>query len=197
MLNVASHCVGFLLALVGYILLLTKADSAKLVVIASVYGLSLALMFLSSSIYHFISNTNIKKVFRKIDHIAIYLLIAGSYTPFLIVAVDSQLANIGMVIIWLIAILGIVFKLTLGHKYPKLSISTYALMGWLALFMIYPIYNALSGAGFTLLIIGGLCYSAGIPLYLLKSRDFSHALWHMFVVAGAVCHYFAIYLHVF
>lgn len=192
-----SHAIGFVLAILGLVFLLNKSDSSLDKIIATVYGVSLALMFLSSSFYHASHRSKIKKILRKIDHIAIYLLIAGSYTPFLLKSMDIWYAQIAALIIWLIAILGIVFKLALGNQYPKISISTYAVMGWLALFLIYPIYQSLSSLGFTLLVVGGLCYSAGIPLYLLKSRDFSHALWHIFVVAGAACHYFAIYFHVF
>ncbi len=196
-LNVLSHAIGFILSIVGLIFLLNKSVSSLDYVITIIYGMSLALMFLSSSIYHAISKSELKKVLRKVDHIAIYLLIAGSYTPFLLKSMDTWYAQVAAGVIWLIAVLGIIFKLTMGNKYPKISISTYAVMGWMALFMIYPIYQSLSPIGFTLLLVGGLCYSAGIPLYLLKSRDFSHALWHIFVVAGAACHYFAIYYHVF
>jgi len=181
---------------IGLIALLLKSEGVNEIVVTSIYGASLALMFLSSSIYHAINHPVYKAVLRKVDHTAIYLLIAGSYTPFLVFAVPGKLGIVGLVVIWLVAIIGIGFKLIAGHKYPKISIVTYAVMGWLALFLIYPIYQALSGVGFSLLLIGGICYSAGIPLYLLKSRHYSHALWHIAVLAGAACHFFAIYYHV-
>lgn len=99
----------------------------------------------------------------------------------------------GSLVVWAIGIGGIVFKLTMGHKYPKVGVATYAIMGWFALFLIYPIYQSLSGTGFMLLLAGGIGYTLGIPFYMLKSRHFSHAIWHLFVVIGAGCHFFAIY----
>lgn len=194
--NTLSHAFGFVLAIVGIIALCVKASGSLELLVVLVYGISLAMMFLSSSIYHNSVNPKTRVILRKIDHIAIYLLIAGTYTPFLVLGVGTNVAYAGLVVVWLIAFAGIFFKLYFGHKYPKLSIITYAIMGWLALLLIYPIYTALSAAGFTLLIAGGLCYSAGIPLYLLKSRHYSHSLWHVSVVAGAACHFAAIYGHI-
>ena len=195
-LNAASHAFGFVLAILGLVALVVKATTLTSTIVASVYGVSLALMFLSSTLYHSSKELNKKALLRRLDHIAIYLLIAGSYTPFLVIGVGTNIAFIGLAIVWGIGFLGIFFKLYFGHKYPKLSITTYAAMGWLALLLIYPIYLSLSTAGFILLIAGGVCYSAGIPLYLLKSRHYSHALWHFCVVAGAACHFIAIYVYV-
>lgn len=195
-LNTLSHAMGFVLAIFGLVALILKSTTPTSTAVASVYGISLALMFLTSTLYHGSKNKHSKVVLRRLDHIAIYLLIAGSYTPFLAIGVGTNLAFIGLAVVWGIGFLGIFFKLYFGHKYPKLSISTYAAMGWLALLLIYPIYVSLSTAGFTLLIAGGFCYSAGIPLYLLKSRHYSHALWHFCVVAGAACHFIAIYAYV-
>lgn len=195
-LNALSHALGLVLALVGLVALFLKANTLVSTSVAAVYGLSLVLMFLTSTLYHSSKEVKSKAILRRLDHIAIYLLIAGSYTPFLVIGVGTNLAFIGLAVVWGIGFLGIFFKLYFGHKYPKLSISTYAAMGWLALLLIYPIYLSLSTAGFILLIAGGLCYSAGIPLYLLKSRHYSHALWHFCVVAGAACHFIAIYAYV-
>ncbi|MFC4699061.1 hemolysin III family protein [Glaciecola siphonariae] len=196
-LSSATHALGAVMAIVGLILLVQAAQTNMGLFSAWVYGVSLVAMFLSSSSYHLTKAPARRILLRKIDHIAIYLLIAGSYTPILLIAVDTYVARIGTIIIWFIALAGILFKLILGHKYPKISIITYAVMGWMALFMIYPIYLALSDQGFLWLIAGGLCYSAGIPLYLLKSRHFSHALWHLFVLGGAVCHFVTIYFFVY
>lgn len=195
-LNALSHAFGLVLALIGLVALILKANTLLSTSVATVYGLSLVLMFLTSTLYHSSKEIKSKAVLRRLDHIAIYLLIAGSYTPFLVIGVGTNIAFIGLAVVWSIGLLGIFFKLYFGHKYPKLSISTYAAMGWLALLLIYPIYLSLSTTGFILLIAGGLCYSAGIPLYLLKSRHYSHALWHFCVVAGAACHFIAIYAYV-
>lgn len=195
-LNAISHAFGFLLAAIGLVALILKANTVTTTLVVAVYGISLAFMFLTSTLYHSSNKANRKAILRRLDHIAIYLLIAGSYTPFLVIGVGTKTAYVGLAVVWAIGFLGIFFKLYFGHKYPKLSISTYAAMGWLALLLIYPIYLSLSTAGFILLIAGGLCYSAGIPLYLLKSRHYSHALWHFCVVAGAACHFIAIYAYV-
>jgi hemolysin III len=195
-LSAGSHALGFIFALLGITALLFRSQTSSEALISVIYGTSLALMFLSSTVYHAVSEPATKAVLRKIDHTAIYLLIAGSYTPFLLLTVGGQLGVIALIVVWLVGLSGIGFKLTIGHKYPKLGVSTYAFMGWLAVLLIYPIYQSLSAAGFTLLLLGGICYSAGIPLYMLKSRHYSHALWHVFVVVGAACHFFAIYQHV-
>ncbi|MGB3727243.1 MAG: hemolysin III family protein [Glaciecola sp.] len=195
-INAATHGFGFLLALVGLFALLLKAPNAEAVVVSAIYGTSLAFMFLSSSVYHSVSKPHLRLFLRKVDHAAIYLLIAGTYTPFLLLAVGGNLGMYAAIVVWFIGLAGIIFKTLLGHKYPKLGVATYAIMGWLALFLIYPIYQALSVSGFVLLIGGGIAYSLGIPFYMMKSRHYSHALWHVFVVIGAACHFFAIYYHV-
>lgn len=196
-LNSMTHAVGALLAIIGLTVLVMAANSTATMIAAWVYGLSLIAMFVSSSIYHASKDPQKRNWLRKIDHIAIYLLIAGSYTPFMAIGVGGTLGIVALIVVWAIGIAGIFFKLFLGHKYPRISITTYAVMGWLALFLIYPIYQSLDIQGFILLVAGGLCYSAGIPLYLLKSRHYSHALWHLCVVAGAACHFLAIYYYIY
>ena len=193
-LNAYTHFAGLILSIIGLIALFGKSQGSAQILVSVVYGLSLSMMFLSSSIYHSSSNPKRRVILRKVDHIAIYVLIAGTYTPFLILGVGGNLGLYGTLVVWLIGVSGIVFKLTLGHRFPKVSIATYALMGWLVLFLIYPIYNALSATGFGLLLAGGLAYTLGIPFYMLKSRHYSHAIWHIFVVLGAALHFFSIYL---
>ncbi len=195
-LNVVTHGIGFLLSIVGFFALLVKSQSTEQYIAAMIYGFSLSFMFLTSSIYHASTRPNLRNTLRKVDHTAIYLLIAGSYTPFLVFTIDGALSKWGLIVIWAIGLFGMIFKLIAGAKYPKISVSSYAIMGWLSLILIYPIYQNLSLLGFTLLLAGGICYSAGIPLYLLKSRHYSHTLWHVAVMAGAGCHFFTIYFFV-
>lgn len=195
-LNTASHALGFLFAIAGIVALLVKSSTLSEYIISLVYGLSLAFMFLCSSFYHAARDAHWRAILRKVDHIAIYFLIAGTYTPFLLLAVGGKLGLYAAITVWFIGVGGIVFKSVLGHRYPKIGVATYAIMGWLALFLIYPIYQALSGPGFTLLLAGGLCYTLGIPFYMAKSRHYSHALWHVLVFAGAACHFFAIYAYI-
>ncbi|MEM0911099.1 MAG: hemolysin III family protein [Pseudomonadota bacterium] len=191
--NVLSHSIGFLLSVIGCIALLIKSQGLNQIIATAVYGFSLSFMFLSSSVYHASTLPKVRNALRKVDHTAIYLLIAGSYTPLLAFTLDGLLSTIALVAIWLIGLFGVIFKLLAGAKYPKVSISSYAIMGWFAILLIYPIYQNLSLAGFTLMLAGGICYSAGIPFYLLKSRHYSHALWHIAVLLGAICHFFTIY----
>lgn len=196
-LNAGSHACGFLLTLFGVVALMQRADTLMGLVVAIVYGFSLAAMFLSSTLYHMTKKPDLRALLRKIDHTAIYLLIAGTYTPVLLFTVGGSLGTYAAIAIWTIGLVGVGFKLTIGHKYPKLGVATYALMGWFALLLIYPIYQGLSGVGMTLLVLGGVLYSAGIPFYMLKSRHYSHALWHMFVVLGAGVHFFMIYGYIY
>nr|WP_136252506.1 hemolysin III family protein [Ningiella ruwaisensis] len=196
-INSLTHALGALLGVAGLILLLLASNDVVASLTAVVYGLSLVAMFTASALYHISIDEKKRRFLRKVDHISIYLLIAGSYTPFLVLAVKGFWGWLGLGVIWSVAIAGITFKLLFGYKYPKISVYTYAIMGWLALFLIYPIYQALDLTGFILLLAGGLSYSAGIPLYMLKSRHYSHALWHLCVVAGAACHFFAIYVYVY
>jgi len=195
-INAIMHGIGFVLAIVGLVALILKSQTVVACIISIVYGASLAFMFLSSTVYHTTTNVQRRLLLRTIDHTAIYLLIAGTYTPFLLLGVGGTLGFYSALVVWGIGIGGILFKLILGHKYPKVSIATYGIMGWLALFLIYPIYQSLSDIGFVLLVAGGVAYSLGIPFYLLKSRHYSHAIWHVFVVLGAACHFFSIYYFV-
>lgn len=195
-MNITTHGFGFVLAIFGLILMLVRSQTAAEKISVAIYGASLALMFLSSAAYHACQNVDLRAVLRKVDHTAIYLLIAGSYTPFLLLSVGGLLGTIAMIVVWLIGIGGILFKVISGHRYPKVGVATYAAMGWLAILLIYPIYQSLTVSGFSLLVAGGVLYSLGIPFYMMKSHHYSHALWHIFVVAGAACHFFAVYYHV-
>ncbi|MGL5187964.1 MAG: PAQR family membrane homeostasis protein TrhA, partial [Plesiomonas shigelloides] len=130
------------------------------------------------------------------DHCAIYLLIAGTYTPFLLVALDTPLATGLMVVIWALAAVGIVFKLFFVHRFQILSVSTYLLMGWLSLVVIYQLAISLQLGGLVLLAAGGALYSLGVIVYLAKRLPVSHAIWHLFVLVGAVCHFLAIYFYI-
>ncbi|MGL5499569.1 MAG: PAQR family membrane homeostasis protein TrhA, partial [Plesiomonas shigelloides] len=133
---------------------------------------------------------------KTFDHCAIYLLIAGTYTPFLLVALDTPLATGLMVVIWALAAVGIVFKLFFVHRFQILSVSTYLLMGWLSLVVIYQLAISLPLGGLVLLAAGGALYSLGVIFYLAKRLPFSHAIWHLFVLGGAVCHFLAIYFYI-
>lgn len=195
-LNSVSHGIGLIAAIVGFIFMLLRADDPLATSAAAIYGVTLILMFLSSTLYHAISNQKAKGLLKLFDHSAIYLLIAGTYTPLLLVAVGGWLGITMTAVIWTLALGGVAFKLVAQHRFPKVSVMTYLLMGWIALGVIYPLYVALPGAGLWLLVAGGLCFSIGVFFYVAKKVKYTHAIWHLFVLGGCSCHYFSIYYFV-
>lgn len=198
--NSISHGIGLVFGIVGLVLLLIQAVDANANVMAiasySLYGGSMILLFLASTLYHAIPHARAKIWLKKFDHCAIYLLIAGTYTPFLLVGLDSPLARTLMIVIWGLALLGILFKLTIAHRFKVLSLVTYLTMGWLSLIVIYQLTEKLALGGVTLLAAGGIVYSLGVIFYVCKRIPYNHAIWHGFVLGGSVCHFLAIYLYV-
>jgi hemolysin III len=194
--NALTHGLGFIAAVIGLVFLLIKAQGCYEQVVVSIYAAAMLLMFLSSTLYHAVSQPNAKLVLKKIDHIAIYLLIAGTYTPFMLLSVGGWLGITATVLIWLVAFAGILFKCFARGRFPKLSLITYLLMGWFAVLFIYPLYQSLAGGGMWLLVLGGLSYTLGVLFYVAKKIQFTHAIWHAFVVGGCLCHFFAIYHYV-
>ncbi|HHF2887163.1 hemolysin III family protein [Vibrio diabolicus] len=198
--NTITHGIGMIFGIVGLILLLIKAidQQADTLTLASmaVYGASIIVLFLASTLYHAIPHPNAKRWLKTFDHCAIYLLIAGSYTPFLLVSLRTPLAFGLMIVIWTIALLGIIMKVAFVYRFKKLSLMMYLVMGWLSLIVIYQLAINLDIGGLTLLAAGGIVYSLGVIFYVAKRIPFNHAIWHGFVLAGCVCHFFAIYYFV-
>ncbi|EPP1033262.1 PAQR family membrane homeostasis protein TrhA [Cronobacter turicensis] len=198
--NSISHGIGLVFGIVGLVLLLIQAvdsnASATAITSYSLYGGSMILLFLASTLYHAIPHARAKIWLKKFDHCAIYLLIAGTYTPFLLVGLKSPMAHGLMVVIWGLALLGILFKLTIAHRFKVLSLVTYLLMGWLSLVVIYQMVMKLAPASVTLLAAGGIIYSLGVIFYVCKRIPYNHAIWHGFVLGGSVCHFLAIYLYI-
>ena len=198
--NSISHGIGLVLGIVGLVLLLVQAmnSNASSLAIASysLYGGSMILLFLASTLYHAIPHQRAKVWLKKFDHCAIYVLIAGTYTPFLLVGLDSPLARGLMVVIWSLALLGILFKLTIAHRFKMLSLVTYLAMGWLSLIVIYQLATRLSIGGITLLAAGGLIYSLGVIFYVCQRIPYNHAIWHGFVLGGCLCHFLSVYLYI-
>jgi len=198
--NSLSHGVGVIFGIVGLVLLLVQAVGANAGAMAitsySLYGGSMILLFLASTLYHAIPHEKAKYWLKKLDHCAIYLLIAGTYTPFLLVGLDSPLANGLMVVIWSIAAFGVVFKLAFAHRFEVLSLVIYLTMGWLSLIVIYQLAMKLSHGGVILLAAGGIIYTLGVIFYASKRIRFGHAIWHGFVLGGCFCHFLAIYYYV-
>ncbi|MCW2486583.1 hemolysin III family protein [Candidatus Symbiopectobacterium sp. NZEC127] len=198
--NSISHGAGVVLGIVGLVLLLVQAvdNGATSMAIASysLYGGTIILLFLASTLYHAIPSPRAKPWLKRFDHCAIYLLIAGTYTPFLLVGLDSPLARGLMIVIWSMALVGVLFKLAFAHRFEVLSLVTYLVMGWLSLIVIYQLVQVLAPAGVTLLAVGGAVYTLGVVFYVSKRIPYNHAIWHGFVLGGSLCHFLAIYLYV-
>lgn len=188
-LNSFSHAIGALFAIYAIVMLSVVSTTATEKATTAIYGSMLFILFQASTCYHAMTNNTAKKVFRKIDHSAIYLLIAGTYTPMLMLAVDFPISVALMAMVWYLAITGIVFScLTLKFKY--LSTGLYLLMGWLSLFMIYPLWQK-APASVVFLLSGGCLFTLGSYFYS-KEKKYMHFIWHLFVLGGAVLHYFAV-----
>ena len=198
--NSITHGIGFIFGIVGLVLLLNQAvhSQAGITAIASysLYGGSMILLFLASTLYHAIPHPRAKYWLKKLDHCAIYILIAGTYTPFLLVGLKSPLAHGLMVVIWSLALIGVLFKLAFIHHFEALSVIAYLLMGWLSLIVVYQLAITLSPGSVWLLAAGGIIYSLGVIFYASKRIPYNHAIWHGFVLGGSICHFLAIYLYV-
>ena len=195
-LNSLTHGIGALLALVGGIVLVVLAAlyaDAWRVVGVSVYGVSMVLLFLASTLYHSARQPKWREAFKMFDHCAIFLLIAGTYTPFLLHNMRGTLGWTLFGIIWGLAGVGIVSKLVFGHRFKAIQVTTYLLMGWLVVVASAELPNVLNSAGLWLLVGGGVAYTLGVVFYLADGIPLNHAIWHLFVLAGGGLHYFAVY----
>jgi hemolysin III len=196
--NAVTHGAGTLLAVLALIFLVlksVKSGSALEITAFSIYGAALILLFLFSTLAHSLHFTRAVSVFRVFDHSGIYFLIAGTYTPYCLVALHGWLGWMVLAIIWICAILGIVITsiyLPKWGKTPKLSTILYVVMGWMIMIEIYPLWKALSPMGFWLLVAGGVVYSVGAIIYHYKF-PFAHVIWHLFVLAAAALMFYSVY----
>ena len=195
----ALHATGAVLAVAGLSVVVTFAalrGNAWHVVSCAVYGVTLVMLYTASAFYHGLSRPRAKHVFHVLDHMSIYLLIAGTYTPFMLVSLRGAWGWSIFGTIWGLAIAGIVFKGFLVHRFAVASTLVYLLMGWLIVIALRPLLQVLPRAAVGWLVAGGLCYTIGVVAYALKNVRHHHAVWHLFVLAGSACHYFAIMIHV-
>jgi len=198
-LNALIHGIAAILSVIGLWILVPPAlDQNNMLKAMSllIYGLSLVILYLASVVYHLFKQTSAKKVLRTMDHSAIYLLIAGSYTPFMLITLQGSWGNWILSIIWIMAILGIILKIIFVERFQRLSIAIYIIMGWLVVVAAKPIVQALPAQGIGWILAGGLFYTGGIIFYSRKSLHYSHAIWHMFVVCGSACHFYAVYRYI-
>jgi hemolysin III len=196
-LNAVTHGVGVVLCIIGFVFLLGKATSELHYVSFIIYGVSLLLLFLASTLYHSLIFTKAKKVFQVFDHCSIYLLIAGTYTPYCLLYIKGTIGIVLLSVIWLAAIVGIVYKsLTLSKvkSVSKLSTIIYNVMGWAVVIALPSLYHSVGLKGLLLLVAGGVAYTVGSLFYSMKNRRYMHVVWHLFVMLGAMLMFFSIYL---
>ena len=193
-----THGIGAGLSIAGLTLLVALAvlyGNVYQIVSFSIYGATLVVLYLASTLYHGFQNPRLKRVFKVFDHASIYLLIAGTYTPFLLVGLRGRWGWTFLIIIWGLAILGVSFKALFIDRFHKLSVLAYILMGWLSVVMIKELLINISLGGLIWLGVGGVIYMVGVIFYALQKIPYMHVIWHFFVLGGSICHYFAVLLY--
>ncbi len=198
-INVYSHALGFVLAFIGFIFLVKLTllrEQVSHMLSFSVFGLSMMILFAASTLYHRATEPVKRAHLRIFDHASIYVLIAGTYTPFCLVTLPDRLGLIFFAVVWGFALVGIGIKLFFTGRFSVLSTLMYLFMGWMLVFLIKPLYLNLAPEGLIWIFIGGLAYTIGAILYSIKRIPFNHAIFHILVLIGSFCHYMSIYLYV-
>lgn len=197
-INIGSHALGFVLSVVGLTLLLIEAfsnGSLSQRVAYPIFGVSLLVLYAASAIYHAAKQPDRRRKLRVVDHAAIYVLIAGTYTPFMLITMPGTLGYGILIAAWSMAVVGIVLKIFYTGRFVLLSTALYVLMGWAIVFAIKPLAANLAWAGLVWLVAGGLSYTVGAVLYAIKSLPFNHVIFHIFVLFGSICHFVAVYYY--
>ncbi len=195
-LNSLSHGIGALLGAVGLIFLITYSNSTLEIIAVSVYGVSVIILFLASTLYHSVLEEGKRYYFRIVDHISIYLLIAGTYTPVTLITLSESRGWPLFGLVWGIAVVGSILKLFFIGRFNILSTLLYLVMGWLIVFDFAYLVENMASNGLLLLFLGGLFYTVGIVFYVVRKIPYNHLIWHLFVLAGAICHFFMIFFYV-
>lgn len=193
--NSVTHGIGVLLSIAGLILLVIFAaikGNVWHIVSFSVFGTTLVLLYLASTLYHSFTKQKIKNLFARFDHAAIFLLIAGTYTPFLLTVLRGALGWTLFGIIWAVAITGVVIRSIYLTRFRKLMVGLYLAMGWLIVVAIGPLLKHVPGISLLFLLLGGIMYSVGVVFYAWRSLKYGHGIWHLFVLAGSILHFFAV-----
>lgn len=196
--NAITHGIATVLSVIGTFFLVQKGmalESRSALVGYIVFGAAMIILFLNSTLYHSFKFTQIRGFLQKIDHTSIYLLIAGTYTPIIIRTMGNWIGYTALTIIWILAIAGIVYEVLMTNRYPKLSTYLYLGMGWLSIFLIYPLTQSMDWQGILLLLLGGITYSVGTLFYRQKHNPWMHVIWHLFVMGGAAFMYFCVYFY--
>lgn len=192
--NSVSHGIGFLAAVAVTPLLVVAAipHGAGSIVGVSIFAVTMAALYLASTLYHALPSARAKRVFRVLDHGAIFLLIAGTYTPFTLGILRGGWGWALFGAIWGLALAGAIFKAVVAFRYPKIATAIYVAMGWLMLIAVQPLWQRMPYQGFLWLLAGGLAYTGGVAFYAAKRVRYSHFVWHLCVLAGTTCHFFAV-----
>jgi hemolysin III len=193
--NAITHGIGAALAIAALVLLVVFSamkGTAWHVVGFSIFGATLVILYLESTLYHSLTNKKVKRLFRKFDHMSIFLLIAGTYTPFCLTILRGTMGWIMFAIVWGSTVVGIILKAFLTGKKDKLSTTLYVVMGWLIVIAIKRMYLSMIFSGFLFLVIGGLLYTVGALFYSWDKLKYNHGVWHLFVIGGSVCHFFSV-----
>jgi hemolysin III len=197
--NTITHLAGSIAALIGLIVLIVTASGqgdVLPIVSVTIYGTTLVLLYIASTLYHSLQG-NAKNVFQKLDHFAIYLLIAGTYTPFALITLGKIWGWAILGIVWGLAVLGIILELSLKRSNRLIPLIIYLTMGWLIIVAIKPFIQALGMAGFGWVLLGGLAYTFGVIFYVYDERfQHFHGIWHLFVLAGSIIQYFTIFYYI-
>ncbi|PIE65114.1 MAG: hemolysin III [Desulfobacterales bacterium] len=197
--NGLTHALATALSIGGLVLMLilsSRYGDTYHIVSSSIYGASLIMLYLASTLYHLVSSVALKSVFRKIDHAMIYLLIAGTYTPFTLITLRGTWGWSLFGTVWGIALIGLFLEFFLPERIRWLSLTLYLGLGWMIVIAAKPLVAGLEPNGFFLLVAGGISYSSGVIFYVWKSLSFHHAIWHLFVMAGSLFHFFAVLFYV-
>jgi hemolysin III len=197
--NSITHGVGLVLAIAGLGVLIAFASrlgNAWHVVSCTIFATTLILQYTFSTLYHSIQLPRVKSVMRVLDHSAIFLLIAGTYTPFMLVNLRGTWGWTLFGIVWTLALFGVLFQVSLLRRWQGISLALYIGMGWVVVIAIKPMLAAVAPGGLILLLLGGLAYTSGVGFYLWKSLRYHHAIWHGFVLAGSILHFFAVLFYV-
>ena len=197
--NTITHGIGAILSVIGLFLLVIYAaqhGDAYHITSVTIFGATLILLYGMSTLYHWLEHPELKRIFRILDHSCIYLLIAGSYTPFTLVTMRGPWGWTMLAVIWTLAIGGVIFKLFYTGHFDLLSTVLYIGMGWIAVFALKPLLEATPIGGLILLVLGGVLYTGGTAFYLWEKLPYNHAVWHVFVLLGSTLHYFAILFYV-
>jgi len=198
-INIFSHAVGLLLSMVAVVLLVSRAShygNTWHIVSAAIFGASLIALYAASTAYHSASRAEMRARLRVIDHATIYILIAGTYTPFTLITLNGTVGWVIFAFSWGMAISGIILKLFFTGRFNLLSTLMYVFMGWIIIFAVKPLIANLSTEGLFWLVAGGLSYTVGAIIYSIKKIPFNHAIFHLFVLGGSMCHFVAVYFYV-